>query len=149
MPDGALFAFHDLAPGQDSFRDAVLAGLSVVALAAAPAQADAYRNTELWVINQLNLPAAWAHSMGKGVTVAVIDSGVNPDVSDLVGSVITGPDYTGVDTPPSDPGWGVHGTWMASLVAGHGHGPGDGSGIVGSSSRRLASSVWLKTPKKR
>jgi L-histidine N-alpha-methyltransferase len=28
MMDGASFAFHDLAPGEDSFRDAVLAGLS-------------------------------------------------------------------------------------------------------------------------
>jgi dimethylhistidine N-methyltransferase len=28
MPDGASFAFHDLAPGEDSFRDAVLGGLS-------------------------------------------------------------------------------------------------------------------------
>jgi L-histidine Nalpha-methyltransferase len=28
MPDGAGFLFHDLAPGEDSFRDAVLAGLS-------------------------------------------------------------------------------------------------------------------------
>ena len=28
MPDGTPFAFHDLAPGEDSFRDAVLAGLS-------------------------------------------------------------------------------------------------------------------------
>jgi len=30
MPDGAAFVFHDLAPGEDSFRDAVLAGLSNV-----------------------------------------------------------------------------------------------------------------------
>ena len=28
MPDGTAFAFHDLAPGEESFRDAVLAGLS-------------------------------------------------------------------------------------------------------------------------
>src|ERR1700744_2867123 len=28
MPDGTPIAFHDLAPGEDSFRDAVLAGLS-------------------------------------------------------------------------------------------------------------------------
>ena len=28
MPDGSTFIFHDLAPGEDSFRDAVLAGLS-------------------------------------------------------------------------------------------------------------------------
>ena len=28
MPDGAAFTFHDLAPGEESFRDAVLVGLS-------------------------------------------------------------------------------------------------------------------------
>ena len=28
MPDGAGFAFYDLAPGEESFRDAVIAGLS-------------------------------------------------------------------------------------------------------------------------
>ena len=28
MPDGSTFSFHDLAPGEESFRDAVLAGLS-------------------------------------------------------------------------------------------------------------------------
>ena len=28
MPDGSRFVFHDLAPGEDSFRDAVLGGLS-------------------------------------------------------------------------------------------------------------------------
>ena len=27
MKKGARFAFHDLAPGEESFRDAVLAGL--------------------------------------------------------------------------------------------------------------------------
>ncbi|HJY51584.1 MAG TPA: L-histidine N(alpha)-methyltransferase, partial [Stellaceae bacterium] len=27
MRNGARFAFHDLAPGEESFRDAVLAGL--------------------------------------------------------------------------------------------------------------------------
>ena len=57
---------------------------------------------------------------GSGVTVAVIDSGVNPYVSDLAGSVVTGPDYTGVTTSPASKNWGIHGTWMASLIAGHG-----------------------------
>jgi subtilisin family serine protease len=51
-------------------------------------------------------------------------------VSDLAGSVLTGPDYTGVDTRSSDPNWGVHGTWMASLVAGHGHDTGL-DGVIG------------------
>jgi len=124
---------------------AVLTGLSAVLFAAVPAQADVVRSSEQWVISELNLPAAWAHSEGSGVTVAVIDSGVNPDVSDLTGSVITGPDYTGVDTPPSDPGWGVHGTWMASLVAGHGHGAGGGSGITGSAPEAKVLSIRVIT----
>jgi subtilisin family serine protease len=100
-------------------------------LAATPARADVVRSAEAWVINELNLSAAWQHTRGSGVTVAVIDSGVNPNVSDLAGSVTTGPDYSGVSTSPSNPNWGVHGTWMASLVVGHGHGPGDSDGIVG------------------
>ena len=97
----------------------------------APASASTVRQSEAWVLAALNVPAAWSVSQGQGVTVAVIDSGVDPTVSDLTGSVITGPDMTGVGTPISDPDWGVHGTWMASLIAGHGDGPGDASGIIG------------------
>ena len=116
-------------------RSASLLALTVVAvmattMGAGAAQADSVRDAQMWVLNAVNGPAAWQVSQGKGVTVAVIDSGVNPDVSDLAGSVITGPDYTGVHTPPSNPEWGMHGTWMASLIAGHGH-DGGSSGIMG------------------
>jgi type VII secretion-associated serine protease mycosin len=99
--------------------------------AGAPAVvADGIRDSQQWVLNMMNVPAAWAQTEGAGVTVAVIDSGVNPYVSDLAGSVLTGPDYTGVNTPSSSPDWGVHGTWMASLIVGHGD-DGGGSGIIG------------------
>jgi subtilisin family serine protease len=108
----------------------VLAGSGVM-WPAGPASADAVRNTEMWVLDALNVQPAWQITQGRGVLVAVIDSGVDPNVSDLVGSVRQGPNLTGVDTPPSSPDWGVHGTWMASLIAGHGHGPGDDSGIIG------------------
>jgi len=100
------------------------------AVAAAPAGADTVRDAQMWVLDAVSAPSAWLTTKGQGATVAVIDSGVNPDVSDLAGSVITGPDLTGVHTPPGNPNWGVHGTWMASLIAGHGH-DGGGSGIVG------------------
>ena len=123
---------------------ALLAACSLVGLAALPGTAhaagqqvraptvvaDSIRDSQLWVLNMLNVPAAWAQTEGAGVTVAVIDSGVNPYVSDLAGSVLTGPDYTGVTTPPSSPDWGVHGTWMASLIVGHGD-DGGMSGIIG------------------
>jgi type VII secretion-associated serine protease mycosin len=108
---------------------AALAGLAVVG-GAAPARADIVRDRQQWVLDAINVAGAWPVSQGAGVTVAVIDSGVDGDVPDLVGSVRAGPDLTGVGTPPDNPNWGIHGTWMASLIAGHGH-DGGGSGIIG------------------
>ncbi len=129
---------------------ALLAAFGVVSLAAVPgpagaavrqarqesgefagaAAADGIRDNQQWVLDMLNAETAWSVTRGSGVTVAVIDSGVDPDVSDLEGSVITGPDYTGVNTSSASQNWGVHGTWMASLIAGHGH-DGGLSGVIG------------------
>ncbi len=118
-----------------------------VMLVASPARADpigsqAY-DSEQWVLTKLNLWNAWKKTHGGGVIVAVIDSGVKPSVPDLTGSVITGPDYSGVSTPPWNPDWGVHGTWMASLIAGHGHGPYDG--IFGSAPAARVLSIRVIT----
>jgi subtilisin family serine protease len=117
------------------------------ALAAVPASADTVRNAQLWVLNAVSAPQAWQLTEGQGATVAVIDSGVNPNVSDLAGSVLTGPDLTGVHTPMSNPNWGVHGTWMASLIAGHGH-DGGGSGIMGIAPRSRVLSIRVVTDRK-
>jgi subtilisin family serine protease len=106
------------------------AGLTIGAAPAAAAPADQVRDAQSWVLTMLDAQAAWTVSQGAGVTVAVIDSGVNPNVSDLAGSVTTGPDLTKAGTPASNPNWGQHGTWMASLIAGHGH-AGGSSGITG------------------
>ena len=120
-------------------RLALLTAAGLVSLAALPAApalgasaapADSIRTNQQWVLNMLDAEAAWSVTRGAGVTVAVIDSGVNPYVSDLSGSVIAGPDYTCVSTRPSSHNWGVHGTWMASLIAGHGH-EGGFSGVIG------------------
>ena len=110
---------------------AVGCAVSLAGLPGTVAAADTIRDNQQWVLNLMDVPAAWQLTQGAGVTVAVIDSGVNPHVSDLTGSVITGPDYTGVSTRPSNPDWGVHGTWMASLIAGHGHPAGRDNGIIG------------------
>jgi type VII secretion-associated serine protease mycosin len=119
---------------------AMLCCAASLAVLSGTAAADTIRDNQQWVLNMMNVPAAWQLTRGGGVTVAVIDSGVNPDVSDLAGSVITGPDYTGVSTRPSNPDWGVHGTWMASLIAGHGHDGGD-SGIIGIAPRSTILSI--------
>ena len=52
-------------------------------------------------------------------------------MSDLSGgTVISGPDYTGLHTSPQNANWGQHGTWMASIIAGHGH-DGGYDGVMG------------------
>ena len=107
------------------------ATLATLGVTAPPAWADGVRDGQQQVLDMLDVPAAWNVTHGQGVTVAVLDSGVDPKVSDLAGSVITGPDLTGVSTPPSSPDWGQHGTWMASIIAGHGHGLDSGGGIIG------------------
>jgi len=120
-----------------------LTGLATTATPARAAPADRVRDAQAWVLTMLDAQAAWRVTQGAGVTVAVLDSGVNPSVSDLVGSVITGPDYTHVGTPPSNPHWGMHGTWMASLIAGHGHA--GGSGILGLAPRAKVLSIRVIT----
>jgi type VII secretion-associated serine protease mycosin len=110
---------------------ALAAALAVVLAGAVPAKADAVRQQEMWVLNAIHAPQAWQTTRGQGVKIALIDSGVNVGVSDLAGSVTEGPDLTRVGTSPSNSSWGVHGTWMASLIAGHGHAGGGSSGIIG------------------
>jgi hypothetical protein len=91
------------------------------AAAAVAAPGDSIRDTQEWVFSMLNVQPAWQVTEGAGVTVAVIDSGVDGDVSVLSGgTVISGPDLTGLHTSPQNPNWGDHGTWMASIIAGHG-----------------------------
>jgi len=108
-----------------------LAGALAVATSApaSAAPADSVRDQQQWVLSMLDVTSAWQLSEGANVTVAVIDSGVNPDVSDLAGAVETGSDFTNLNTSPSDPHWGQHGTWMASIIAGRGNGFDDG--IIG------------------
>ena len=101
------------------------------AVSASAAPSDSVRDQQQWVLDMLNVPSAWSLSEGAKVTVAVIDSGVDPNVSDLAGSVITGTDFTDLSTSRSNPDWGQHGTWMASIIAGHGDGFDDEDGIIG------------------
>jgi subtilisin family serine protease len=109
-------------------------------LLSVPAQADSIRDSQQWVFSMMNVPAAWQVTEGEGVTVAVVDSGVDGRVSDLAGQVTSGPDFTGVRTKESNANWGVHGTWMASLIAGHGHDDGS-SGVLGIAPRAHVLSV--------
>jgi subtilisin family serine protease len=84
-----------------------------------------------WWLTSLNATQAWRTTRGAGVTVAVLGTGVAASHPDLAGDVVTGPDYTGSGRTPDGPFWGIDGTQVASIIAGHGHGPGRQSGIIG------------------
>lgn len=96
-----------------------------------PSDLAAVRPDEMQALDQIEVPAAWQSAKGNGVTVAVLDTGVDSTAPDLAGDVTTGPDYTaGADPPGYQPPL-EHGTYIASLIAGHGSGPGDTLGVMG------------------
>jgi type VII secretion-associated serine protease mycosin len=87
---------------------------------AAPAAAESIRDQQ-WHIKAMRLDEAWKYSKGKGITVAVIDSGVDPSASGLAGKVLPGKDFADRPGTAHDP-LNPHGTGMASLIAGSGAG---------------------------
>ncbi|GAA3157553.1 type VII secretion-associated serine protease mycosin [Planomonospora alba] len=82
-----------------------------------------------WALDAVDAPRAWRTTRGEGVTVAVLDTGVDAGHPDLAGAVVEGPDLTG--TGRKEPFWGRHGTAMASVIAGRGRGGGGSRGVTG------------------
>ncbi|MEU6098689.1 type VII secretion-associated serine protease mycosin [Streptomyces sp. NPDC047079] len=99
-------------------------------LTSAPTASADYIRDKQWVIDVMNFEKVWSESQGQGVTVAVVDTGVDASNPDLVGQVLKGKNVTGSDEDPHHDTNG-HGTGMASIIAGHGHGPGNSSGVIG------------------
>ncbi|MGH3299327.1 MAG: S8 family serine peptidase [Trebonia sp.] len=113
----------------------VLAASAAATAAALPAAAapQAVTRAGEWWLTTLQVPAASraAPQAGKGVTVAVLSTGVDAKHPDLTGTVTEGPDFSKTGRAPGDAYWGAEGTAVASLIAGHGHGPGGADGITG------------------
>ncbi|GAA1278463.1 type VII secretion-associated serine protease mycosin [Streptomyces aureus] len=92
---------------------AVLAGVAVT-----PAHAETVRDQQ-WYLDAMRAQQMWKTSTGKGITVAVIDSGVDSDLPDLRGQVLSGKDYS---YHPGDEhsDYDGHGTSMGVFIAGTG-----------------------------
>jgi type VII secretion-associated serine protease mycosin len=91
-----------------------------------PAFADATRNSQ-WHLNVLGVAEAQKISRGEGVTVAVIDTGVDPSHPDLRNNVLKGKDIVANGSGDGRQDDDGHGTGMAGLIAAHGHGSADGA----------------------
>ncbi|WP_281176180.1 S8 family serine peptidase [Streptomyces hokutonensis] len=100
---------------------AVVGALAVVGVGFAPNAAADDVQSKQWYLDQMQAEKMWKVSTGKGVKVAVIDTGVNPDTPSLKGQVL-------VDEVPkavsyhSTVDFDGHGTSMAELIAGTGAG---------------------------
>jgi subtilisin family serine protease len=126
-----------------SFRSTlvpVAAGLAAVIAVSGSASAlaatgyavagNAVRDQEWW-LDGLHATQAWPTTEGAGITVAVLGTGVAAGHPDLADAVTTGPDFSGSGRTAGGPFWGIDGTEVASVIAGHGHGTGGEAGIYG------------------
>ncbi|MEU7379416.1 type VII secretion-associated serine protease mycosin [Streptomyces sp. NPDC042207] len=124
-------------PGNRRPRRTLAVGVPSVFLAAclalvpsAVAHADSIRSQQ-WGLDAMHTQEAWRTTQGKGITVAVLDTGVDDDHPDLRGNVLPGKDMIGFGARRGDRPWARHGTAMAGIIAGHGHGPGNADGVLG------------------
>jgi membrane-anchored mycosin MYCP len=81
-----------------------------------------------WAQQMLDLRRTWQHSTGAGVTVAVVDDGVDADHPQLRRNVLRGRDFFLVGALPGNFSCDSHGTAAASIIAAQ---PADGVGFRG------------------
>ncbi|WP_460992733.1 S8 family peptidase [Sinomonas soli] len=139
-----------------SLLTALTAALLGLLPSAPAARADSIRDREYW-LGEYGIEKAWEVSKGAGVKVAVIDSGIDGTHPDLHGAVVGGHDSSGAGSPDGQKPIGAkpeHGTLVATMLAGRGHGQDPGKdgvgpdGIVGVApeAQLLSASTWLGSP---
>jgi subtilisin family serine protease len=107
-------------------------GMLAAPAAAVAAPSDLVRSKEYW-LDDYNIRTAWNTTKGAGVTIAIIDTGIDSGVRDLAGAVVGGADFSGEGASNGQLPVGSedeHGTMVASLAAGRGTGA--SSGVIGS-----------------
>ncbi|MCB9079443.1 MAG: peptidase S8 [Anaerolineaceae bacterium] len=120
LPDQALTAQDDVTTtaGHNLYFPFIANGFCTVPFV--------YNEVIRYNLNKINAPEAWLRCVqGEGVTVAVVDTGIDLDHPDLQANLVSGQSFvTGVSSPDDDEG---HGTHVAGMVAG----VGNNGGIIG------------------
>jgi type VII secretion-associated serine protease mycosin len=111
----------------------VVAGILLAVPMAMPASAMPAPNNEEWWFESFALETkVWPQAKGSGVTVAVVDTGVNASLPELRGVVLPGTNVVGAPgdgRTDSDTDQG-HGTGMANLIAAQGGGAAGWLGVA-------------------
>ncbi|WP_119731593.1 S8 family serine peptidase [Thermomonospora amylolytica] len=97
--------------------------MATAAAAPGAAAAQAPRAEQWWFTTWGIQDQIWPHSKGAGVTVAVLDSGVQADIPELAGAVVPGLNLetgSGDGRTDQDSAGGGHGTGMATTIASRG-----------------------------
>lgn len=101
---------------------AVLGAWALAFTGLAPAAVADDVQSQEWYLDAMKADDLWKVSTGKGITVAVIDSGV-AETPTLQGRLLPGKDVTSKPGDANDD-YSGHGTTMAELIAGSGKGGG-------------------------
>ncbi|MFX4292691.1 type VII secretion-associated serine protease mycosin [Streptomyces bohaiensis] len=109
----------------------VLGVLALLLTTGPTARADTIRDQQRWALEAVNAEEAWETTRGAGVVVAVLDTGVDASHRDLAGAVLEGADLVPHGAGPGAPTWAAHGTAMAGIIAGRGHGAARADGVIG------------------
>lgn len=123
-PRGGLTAFFAGRAGRRvSTACAALGAFAIASSGLAPSAAAADVQSKQWYLNAMDAEDMWKTSTGKGVKVAVLDTGVNPDTPSLKGQVL-GDEVPDAVSHNATEDYDGHGTSMAELIAGTGAGGG-------------------------
>ncbi|MFF9343475.1 S8 family serine peptidase [Streptomyces sp. NPDC014773] len=100
-----------------------IAVLTTSLVGVAPTAVAADARSQQWYLDAMKAEEIWKKTTGKGITVAVIDTGVDPDTPSLKGKVLKGWDASESKGDETDDYEG-HGTTIAEVIVGSGAGGG-------------------------